>query len=432
LKPENILLTFDEDQEKCVNLKLCDFGLSATFVPNQPLTEFCGSPGKPILITMLFYSFSFSFGFFCVGFFAAEMLIHGKYFGDKVDVWSIGCILMELILGPNKFHEIWMINYSPDIVMEKDKFSEGIIETLNELNEFLYSFSPEVRDLISKLLSFHATNRPVISALVNHPWCSEYLQDAMTELVQVKRQMSGQFNNSNHLLDTPTLVQHAERPWSPSPAPLTISLSFDGSNIRPGSAGNRNNSNSSAQNSPMVMLRQPSNPQQAAPQDIIKSAYDNLSDKERKQIEEYILQQRQQNESPENMIKLPPITPATPSISHARKILRRGEELANRSVSEQQAPNHHNMHSHNHNQPQDNGQQHPKGILTSSSYDLLQPTYSNSEIPLSPMGGISQNSFHTPLSHKNRSPLPSVSELNFGIDDGIDSMNNTMNESKHK
>lgn len=45
LKPENILLSFDPRAGKCIDLKLCDFGLSTKFKPKQVLSDFCGSPG---------------------------------------------------------------------------------------------------------------------------------------------------------------------------------------------------------------------------------------------------------------------------------------------------------------------------------------------------------------------------------------------------
>ena len=43
-----------------------------------------------------------------IGFFAPEMIMHGSYYGDKADVWSIGCILLELVAGHEKFCDIWM------------------------------------------------------------------------------------------------------------------------------------------------------------------------------------------------------------------------------------------------------------------------------------------------------------------------------------
>ena len=52
LKPENILLTFDPVEERCTDLKLCDFGLSTKFKAKTLLTDFCGSPGKFFSIDM--------------------------------------------------------------------------------------------------------------------------------------------------------------------------------------------------------------------------------------------------------------------------------------------------------------------------------------------------------------------------------------------
>lgn len=45
LKPENILVTFDAKSGTCIDLKLCDFGLSTKFKRNVLLQDFCGSPG---------------------------------------------------------------------------------------------------------------------------------------------------------------------------------------------------------------------------------------------------------------------------------------------------------------------------------------------------------------------------------------------------
>lgn len=51
--------------------------------------EFCGSPG----------------------FMAPEMVIERQYDGKKADLWSIGCILLELLLTAKEFSTIWMKNF---------------------------------------------------------------------------------------------------------------------------------------------------------------------------------------------------------------------------------------------------------------------------------------------------------------------------------
>ncbi|OWZ05305.1 CAMK/CAMKL/SNRK protein kinase [Phytophthora megakarya] len=74
LKPENVLYA-PEDPHL---IKLIDFGLCTKAVTEQDRTlhDFCGSPG----------------------FFAPELLLHDSYDGCKADVWSIGCILLEVRL----------------------------------------------------------------------------------------------------------------------------------------------------------------------------------------------------------------------------------------------------------------------------------------------------------------------------------------------
>lgn len=104
LKPENILLTFDKELGKCIDLKLCDFGLAAKINSNNMLSDFCGSPG----------------------FFAPEMIVTGKYHGDKADIWSVGCILLEMLFGHRKFIDIWMLAYDYEVLQDKEVFTEEI------------------------------------------------------------------------------------------------------------------------------------------------------------------------------------------------------------------------------------------------------------------------------------------------------------------
>ena len=43
IKPENILVNFDREQGKCVDLKLCDFGEAAKIHPTNMLTSHAGT-----------------------------------------------------------------------------------------------------------------------------------------------------------------------------------------------------------------------------------------------------------------------------------------------------------------------------------------------------------------------------------------------------
>jgi hypothetical protein len=57
--------------------------------------------------------------------------------------------------------------------------------------------------------------------------------------------------------------------------------------------------------------------------ELLKSAFHNFSDKERKMYEHY-------NADPKHHLNLPPIEPQTPNVGMARKILLRGADLANK------------------------------------------------------------------------------------------------------
>ena len=82
IKPENILVN-DKDQ-----IKIVDLGLSMKVTSVEPLQDFCGSPG----------------------FFAPELIMKDGYNGFAADAWSIGCVMMEMILGHDFFTNKWMVN----------------------------------------------------------------------------------------------------------------------------------------------------------------------------------------------------------------------------------------------------------------------------------------------------------------------------------
>ena len=299
------MVTFDVATEKCVDLKLCDFGLSTKFNPRVMLTDFCGSPGSFKSQNLMTCKHFFDFTTF-QGFFAPEMIIHGTYFGDKVDVWSIGCILLELILGHEKFCDVWMASYDYEILQDKASFTSSIEETLRRLPRAL-RFSSDLNDFILRLLQLKSSKRPTIRSIASHPWLEGLLDEDMAALRAAK--MKSSVNTDS---------------FSPQRATSPNTANGDAMTDRDQSSS-ASHSNRTFSGSPNALANGATGPDGEATDfrvdtEVLKKAFQNLSEKERKQMEEYILRHRA--DSQEHAVQhLPPIEPPTPNIGQARKLL---------------------------------------------------------------------------------------------------------------
>eukprot|EP00602_Paraphysomonas_sp_CaronLab_P001912 CAMPEP_0185020902 /NCGR_PEP_ID=MMETSP1103-20130426/3547_1 /TAXON_ID=36769 /ORGANISM="Paraphysomonas bandaiensis, Strain Caron Lab Isolate" /LENGTH=469 /DNA_ID=CAMNT_0027552089 /DNA_START=247 /DNA_END=1656 /DNA_ORIENTATION=- len=245
LKPENILLRFDHESERCVDIKLCDFGLSTRYVSDVTLSDFCGSPG----------------------FFAPEMIMAGSYHGDKVDIWSVGCILLELVLGHERFCDIWMGCYDYEIMQDKEKFGSEIITTTKNLPNVLY-FSQALNDFIIAILKHDPAARPVARDICKLDWVGEKFADLPPELT-VPSMAEDVSKSSRKVVDSPV----------PS-------------------------------------------------KNLLKSAI--MSNRERHLMQEYA---HKGGQAHKGEVNLPPIEPSTPSLGKARKIMKKGDHLVRKAVS---------------------------------------------------------------------------------------------------
>jgi serine/threonine protein kinase len=157
LKPENILLrrvkgSGGDDDEEEYDVVLCDFGLCARVNEGDLMTDFCGSPG----------------------FFAPEMFVTGKYDGKQADVWSIGCILLELLVGHDTFGECWMTAYDSEYMRKKSMFREEIVAAVGELKDL--RLPKNLSDFVQITLSdVDGLRRPSVRALLSHDWIQEGL-----------------------------------------------------------------------------------------------------------------------------------------------------------------------------------------------------------------------------------------------------------------
>ncbi|XP_023915717.2 SNF1-related protein kinase catalytic subunit alpha KIN10 [Quercus suber] len=149
LKPENLLL----DSER--NVKIADFGICNIMSDGQ-FTTSCGSPD----------------------YFAPEVISGGFYEGPPVDVWGCGVILYFLLCGTRPF-------VADNNCSVFKKITDGIYTLPSHL-------SPEVKDLISRMLERNPFERIEIPKIREHPWFQAHLPRYLTlpppnTLQQVKK-----------------------------------------------------------------------------------------------------------------------------------------------------------------------------------------------------------------------------------------------------
>ncbi|XP_021899926.1 serine/threonine-protein kinase ATG1t isoform X2 [Carica papaya] len=118
LKPENILLSGSEGNTV---LKIADFGLSRTLSPGKHAEKVCGSPL----------------------YMAPEVLQFERY-DDKVDMWSVGAILFELLNG-----------YPP-------------FQGRNNVQLIVPQLNPDCVDICSRLLSVNPVHRLSFDEFYQH------------------------------------------------------------------------------------------------------------------------------------------------------------------------------------------------------------------------------------------------------------------------
>ena len=166
LKPENILIADGANLEniRYTDIRLCDFGLvnmakkpeESKEVPRKGYA--CGTPG----------------------FFAPEMILKRQFEGRCADMWSLGCIIMELTLG---FTQEWLDSY--DLIDSDTKgFEKGLQDCLDEIPISKYPLHRSLLGLIHDLLKIDPSLRVDSKKALSHDWiqsaCSdeEYREDS--------------------------------------------------------------------------------------------------------------------------------------------------------------------------------------------------------------------------------------------------------------
>ncbi|KAK4960958.1 glycogen synthase kinase 3 [Elasticomyces elasticus] len=168
IKPQNLLL----DPQTGI-LKLCDFGSAKILVENEP-----------------------NVSYICSRYYRAPELIFGATnYTTKIDVWSTGCVMAELMLGQPLFPGESGIDQLVEIIKVLGTPTRDQIRTMNPnymehkfpqikphpFSKVFRKADPNAIDLISRLLEYTPTQRlSAIEAMV-HPFFDE-LRDPNTRL----------------------------------------------------------------------------------------------------------------------------------------------------------------------------------------------------------------------------------------------------------
>lgn len=127
VKPENVLIGFDNV------VKLADFGWSILNPEGSKRKTLCGT----------------------IDYLSPEMITPREY-DEQVDVWALGVLAYELVVGVPPFEE-----------NSKELTYKRILKC--DLN-FPESISKDAKDLISKLLVTDTTQRLSLTGVKTHPW----------------------------------------------------------------------------------------------------------------------------------------------------------------------------------------------------------------------------------------------------------------------
>ncbi|XP_010142973.1 PREDICTED: mitogen-activated protein kinase 15, partial [Buceros rhinoceros silvestris] len=169
-KPSNILLDAD-----CF-VKLCDFGLARSL---SQLNEDQGNPALTEYVATRWYR-------------APEILLSSRSYTKGVDMWSIGCILGELLLGKplfpgtstvNQIEQILRVIPAPspeDILALQSDYRASVIHHMSSrqrvtFEEILPASTPlPALDLLKKLLVFNPDKRLTAEEALQHPYVKRF------------------------------------------------------------------------------------------------------------------------------------------------------------------------------------------------------------------------------------------------------------------
>uniref|UniRef100_A0A6B2L6L5 Protein kinase domain-containing protein n=1 Tax=Arcella intermedia TaxID=1963864 RepID=A0A6B2L6L5_9EUKA len=120
-----------------------------------------------------------------------EVLLGCTYFSKEMDIWSLGCIFGEMLLGKklfpgtstiNQIDRIFEITGMPskeDLLDIPSQYAEALIESLpfpqkRSFKKELCGCLPETRKLLKRFLVFNPAKRILIDEALVHPYVSQF------------------------------------------------------------------------------------------------------------------------------------------------------------------------------------------------------------------------------------------------------------------
>ena len=153
IKPENVMVTKDQKL-----IKIIDFGSSLDLGGTDFEKKLAEKKSKEKNMRPDFANFAGTANYM------SPECVHNKFSNKKSDIWSLGCVLYNLITGFPPFN-----GESEYLIFEKSTeakyiFPEGVVNDL-------------AKDLIEKIIVVDPEKRPTIDEILNHPYLKNEYQD---------------------------------------------------------------------------------------------------------------------------------------------------------------------------------------------------------------------------------------------------------------
>lgn len=166
IKPSNILLNAD------CSIKLCDFGLARSVATTAGLL-YDTNPVMTDYVATRWYR-------------APEILLGSPYYTKGVDIWAVGCILAEMLVGKPVFpgtstldqlERVMTVTGVPtdeDIASVRSPFAGTMLESIRlhsdrrSLAQMFPKATPDMLDVLQRCFRFNPNKRPTAVELLNH------------------------------------------------------------------------------------------------------------------------------------------------------------------------------------------------------------------------------------------------------------------------